>query len=58
MLTAKTETNFSLLNYFSGEYIAYTSQGGNEDSINLGFCYVNSEPVDDHIIGESMTIEM
>ena len=53
----KNETEFSLLNYFSGEYIVYTSQGEDENSVNLGFCYVNSKPVDDHIIGESMTIE-
>ena len=53
----KTESEFSLLNYFSGEYIVYTSKAGSENSINLGFCYVNSKPVKDYIIGESITVK-
>ena len=53
----KTENKFSLLNYFSGEYIVYTSKSGSENSINLGFCYVNSKPVKDYVVGESMTIK-
>lgn len=53
----KSESKFSLLNYFSGEYIVYTSKAGSENSINLGFCYVNSKPVKDYVVGESMTIK-
>lgn len=53
---AKQQKEFSLLDYFSGEYIAYTSQGESEDSIDLGFCYINSKPVKNNLIGESMVI--
>ena len=54
---AKSENKFSLLNYFSGEYIAYTSSPSGKDCIDLGFCFVNSKPVDDCVVGESITIE-
>lgn len=47
---------FSLLNYFSGEYTVYTSNSTGEDSVDLGFCYMNSKPVSEHIVGESMVI--
>lgn len=48
---------FSLLNYFSGEYTVYTSQESGENSVNLGFCYMNSQPVKDYVMGESMVID-
>lgn len=54
---AKNEKQFSLLNYFSGEYIAYTSEDSGEDCIDLGFCYVNSKPVENCVVGESIEIE-
>ncbi len=54
---SKNEKQFSLLSYFSGEYIAYTSVNGGEDCVDLGFCYVNTKPVKDCVIGESITIE-
>lgn len=48
---------FSLLNYFSGEYTVYTSQANGEDCIDLGFCYMNSQPVTNSVVGESLIIE-
>ncbi len=53
----KTENKFTLLDYFSGEYLVYTSQDSGKDSVDLGFCYVNSKAKDNHVIGESMVIE-
>jgi len=49
--------DFSLLDYFDGAYISYTSAEQN-DSVDLGFCYMN-EQIEDRevIVGESMTIE-
>ena len=51
----ETKSNFSLLDYFSGEYTAYTSQELN-NSIDLGFCYMNVQPVDSEVMGESMVM--
>jgi len=53
----KAENDFSLLNYFSGDYTVYTSGDNGENSVDLGFCYMNSQKVSGHIIGESMVIE-
>lgn len=50
------ESSFSLLNYFSGDYTAYTSTQNGEDSVNLGFCYMNTQP-SENVIGESMVIK-
>ena len=55
--SSRNESDFSLLRYFSGEYVAYTSVDGGEECINLGFCYVNTTRVEDCVIGESITIE-
>ena len=55
--TINTQKEFSLLNYFSGEYTVYTSNKNGTDSVNLGFCYMNSQKVDDCIVGESMEIK-
>lgn len=52
----KMERDFSLLNYFSGEYIVYTSNNA-EGAINLGFCYMNSNPTKENVLGESMVVE-
>jgi len=50
--------DFSLLNYFSGEYTVYTSSSnGGKDCVNLGFCYMDSQKIDDCVIGESMVIK-
>ena len=48
---------FSLLDYFSGDYTVYTSQSNEEDCVDLGFCYMNSKPVTNSVIGESLVIE-
>ncbi|MBQ8615225.1 MAG: YwmB family TATA-box binding protein [Clostridia bacterium] len=48
--------DFSLLDYFSGTYTVYTSNSTGTDSVDLGFCYMNSKPVADHVVGESMVI--
>lgn len=45
---------FTLLDYFDGEYIAYTKEY-QEDSIDLGFCYMSSKA--DSLIGESIRID-
>lgn len=50
------QANFSLLNYFSGEYSVYTSNAEGSDCIDLGFCYMNSKPVHEQIQGESLVI--
>ena len=51
-------TNFSLLDYFQGEYFAYTSTPAGENYIFLGSCYMNYGKIEnpDEIIGESMKI--
>jgi len=54
--TVKENKSFSLLNYFSGEYAVYTSSATGKDCIDLGFCYVNSKPVTDCVVGESMVV--
>lgn len=51
------ETNFSLLNYFSGDYLVYTSNENGENCVDLGFCYMNSKPVSECVVGESMVIK-
>lgn len=58
VLLSATEqgTNFSLLNYFSGDYTAYTSTQKDENAINLGFCYMNTKP-SENLVGESMVIK-
>ena len=54
---ANNKKKFTLLKYFSGDYVAYTSNGDGENCVDLGFCYINSKPVKDCVIGESITIE-
>ena len=57
MSGVETNSQFSLLNYFSGEYTVYTSQENGEDCVNLGFYYMNSKHVGSNVVGESMVIE-
>lgn len=50
--------DFTLLDYFSGDYTVYTSNSsGANESVDLGFCYMNSQKVDDCVVGESMIIK-
>lgn len=48
--------DFTLLDYFSGEYTAYTTKNAEKDAINLGFCYMNSKPVTTGVVGESIVV--
>lgn len=52
----KTSSEFSLLDYFSGEYTVYTSNQ-NKNSIDLGFCYMSTEVNVDGVVGESMVVK-
>ncbi len=53
----KTENEFSLLDYFDGEYYAYTNSPVSENYIDLGSCYMNFGEVErDKLIGESMLV--
>lgn len=52
----KTEADFTLLSYFSGEYTAYT-EASTDNGINLGFCYMNSKPNSSSVVGESLVVE-
>ena len=47
------KADFSLLDYFDGEYTVYSNSG---EGVNLGFCYMSSKPVDNKM-GESLKIE-
>ena len=52
------KSNFTLLDYFEGEYYVYTSNKVGESSIFLGSCYMSNSEIEnkDEIIGESMKI--
>ena len=45
---------FSLQNYFSGEYCSYSDAPASKDSIFLGTCYLNSGVKSDSLVGESV----
>ena len=53
--TNKTSKPFSLTDYFSGEYISYSDNATSENSISLGFCYINNNEKSSYTIGESIT---
>jgi len=46
---------FSLLDYFEGDYVCY-SETENNQSLNLGACYMTKENVSNKI-GESLTVQ-
>ena len=48
--------NFTLLDYFAGEYSVYTETKLDE-SIDLGFCYMSNNRVASHCLGESVKME-
>ena len=49
------ENDFTLLDYFSGEYTSYTEEIENEESLNLGF--MQNRGVDKNkLVGESLKI--
>lgn len=47
---------FSLQNYFSGEYCSYSNSPANKNSIFLGTCYLNSGIKVDDPVGESVKV--
>ena len=50
--------SFSLLDYFAGEYSAYSEvKIENKSKTDLGFCFMYNEPVDQGLVGESVKIE-
>lgn len=54
----KYQQEFSLLNYFSGDYYVYTNERLNESSVDLGTCYMNREkPNGTKIKGESIVVK-
>jgi len=54
----RINNDFSLLNYFSGEYTAYTESAESKNSVDLGFCYMQNATVDiGKLVGESLVIK-
>ena len=52
------KNNFTLLDYFDGEYYAYSNSPISNHYIFLGCCYMNIGEVNSNdIVGESMIIE-
>ena len=49
--------DISLLDYFDGEYVAYSNEPLSERCVDLGCCYMNYGAVDGMVIGESITVE-
>ncbi len=53
----KNDTDFTLLDYFDGEYYAYTDSILSDESIDLGLCYMTNTHISiENVIGESMKI--
>lgn len=59
LISSNVKTDFSLLNYFSGEYYAYTNRQVSTSSVNLGSCYMNNFKLKNSsiVIGESIKVE-
>lgn len=58
LLSVPPKNNFTLLNYFDGEYLAYTSTPISPEYIFTGSAYINYGKVDvKELIGESLTIK-
>ena len=57
MCSKNVENDFSLLDYFFGEYTSYTEEMCDSNSLNLGFCYMqNGKDNSAELIGESLKI--
>ena len=57
LCNSNTTEDFSLLNYFKGEYLMYTNNEI-ENSTDLGFCYMSNEVGNNNkVVGESMTLQ-
>lgn len=49
--------DFSLLDYFDGDYTAYTEISTNENSVDLGFCYMQRNLENKkYLVGESLKV--
>lgn len=59
IVSGNTKTDFTLCDYFDGEYTAYTENKISPSSINLGSCYMSNFKIEDLscLVGESMKIE-
>ncbi len=57
LLSSTPNVDFTLLDYFDGEYFAYSNVPLSKDYVSLGSCYMNLGEVDGKIIGESMIIQ-
>lgn len=54
---ADNKRAFTLLDFFDGEYYAYTETQIFEDSVDLGFCYMNNKVIEnEELKGESMVV--
>ena len=57
LINANDVKPFSLLDYFEGEYYAYTESRLSSDSINLGMCYMTESAVSiKDVVGESIKV--
>ena len=57
MCSKDVKNDFTLLDYFSGEYISYTEEMYDRTALSLGFCYMQNDIVDtSELIGESLSI--
>ena len=55
--TKEVKNDFTLLDYFSGEYTTYSQTAQGENCVNLGFCYMQNEIIEkENLIGESLKI--
>ena len=51
------EKDFTLLDYFAGEYTSYTHEQTSETDLNLGFCFMQeNKSVNIGLVGESLKI--
>ncbi len=58
LLSGIPEKEFSLLDYFEGDYVYYTNSPVSDKHINLGTCYMNYGKTENvSVVGESMTIQ-
>ena len=55
-LSSTPNTDFTLLDFFDGEYTAYSNTPLAENYINLGTCYMNMGKVEGDLVGESIVV--
>lgn len=56
LLSNSPSKDFTLLDYFDGEYSAYSNKPLSENCINLGTCYMNMGKVEGDLVGESIIV--